>query len=299
MGNLIGEQQKELIQRLSDFCDGEGIFHSGIPQLHFIQYLRRSKPVHTVYRPSLCMVVQGEKVVMLARQKYIYNAKQYLVASFDLPITGEVIDANNQEPYLCIQLDFEPQQMIDIMLETKKSMNKNNTSRPGMVVNQINPDLLESVLRLVRLIDTPKDIPVLAPLMTREILYRLIEGDNGEAVKQLAIAEGPAQRVAKVIYQIKEKYDTHIAIKDLAASINMSSSSLHYHFKKVTKLSPLQYQKQLRLQEARRLIFSSDMDAATASFHVGYESPTQFNREYARLFGLPPMKDFKLNMTSH
>ncbi|GAF20727.1 transcriptional regulator, AraC family [Bacillus sp. JCM 19047] len=173
---------------------------------------------------------------------------------------------------MCLRLDFEQKQIVDLMMNTDQALSKKSNSKPGLFVNQTKAEMFEAVLRLVRLLDTPKDIPVLAPLMIQEILYRLLEDDNSDSIKQIAIVGGHGQKIAQVINRIKQDFTKALSMEELALSINMSSSSLHDHFKRVTKLSPLQYQKQLRLQEARRLILSSETDAATAGFRVGYES---------------------------
>ncbi|WP_144558263.1 AraC family transcriptional regulator [Shouchella miscanthi] len=293
MNNHIKEQQVELSHIIHRHCENDGVHFTGIPQLYFIRSSFKSTRIHTIHEPALCIVAQGEKIVVLAQDRYQYDASHYLVVSFDLPISGEIITATPESPYLCLRLDFEQKQIVDLMMNTDQALSKKSNSKPGLFVNQTKAEMFEAVLRLVRLLDTPKDIPVLAPLMIQEILYRLLEDDNSDSIKQIAIVGGHGQKIAQVINRIKQDFTKALSMEELALSINMSSSSLHDHFKRVTKLSPLQYQKQLRLQEARRLILSSETDAATAGFRVGYESPSQFSREYSRLFGQPPMKDLK------
>jgi transcriptional regulator GlxA family with amidase domain len=194
---------------------------------------------------------------------------------------------------LCLRLDFDPKQIFDIIKEINQTTSKKGDSQRGLFVSKMNSSLLDAVLRLVRLLDTPGDIPVLAPLVIREILYRILQDEQGDSVKQIAMIGSHTHRIAKVIQLIKQDFAKPLRIEELALTANMSSSSLHHHFKQVTRLSPLQYQKQLRLQEARRLMLSEVADAANAGFQVGYESPSQFSREYSRMFGLPPISDIK------
>jgi AraC-like DNA-binding protein len=238
-------------------------------------------------------VAQGTKLVMLAQDGYQYDPAHYLVVSVDLPISGEIIQAIPEYPYLCLRLDFDPKKIFDIIKETDQKSSKKGDSKQGLFVSKKNSFLLDAVLRLVRLLDVPQDIPVLTPLVIREILYRILQDEQGDSVKQIAMIGSHAQRIAKVIHLIKRDFAKPLRIEELALTANISSSSLHHHFKQVTKMTPLQYQKQLRLQEARRLMLSEVADAANAGFQVGYESPSQFSRDYSRMFGLPPISDIK------
>ncbi|KAB8125837.1 AraC family transcriptional regulator [Gracilibacillus oryzae] len=285
------DQQKELAQRIDQFCKEDGIHSTAIPSLHFIRASERSEPIHSIHEPAVCIVVQGSKLVMLAQDDYQYNPAHYLVVSVDLPISGEIIEASPDKPYLCLRLDFAPQQIVNIISESEQTFAKKADSKPGLFVSKMHGSLLDAVLRLVQLLDTPEDLAILSPLIIREILYRILHDKQGDSVKQIAVNGGPAQRIGKVIEHIKKDYVRTLRIDELAQVANMSASSLHYHFKKVTRLSPIQYQKQLRLQEARRLMLLGELDAANAGFSVGYESPSQFSREYSRMFGMPPIKD--------
>ncbi|MFC4402921.1 AraC family transcriptional regulator [Gracilibacillus xinjiangensis] len=285
------DQQNELAQRIERFCEEDGIHPTAIPSLHFIRASDRSDPIHSIHEPAICIVAQGSKLVMLAQDVYQYDPAHYLVVSIDLPITGEIIEATPDKPYLCLRLDFEPQQIFNIISASEQTFAEKTESKPGLFVNKMQSSLLDPVLRLVQLLDTPEDLAILSPLIIREILYRILQDKQGDSVKQIAVTGGPAQRIGEVIEHIKKDYDKTLRIEELAKTANMSASSLHYHFKKVTRLSPIQYQKQLRLQEARRLMLLGELDAANAGFSVGYESPSQFSREYSRMFGMPPVKD--------
>jgi AraC-like DNA-binding protein len=285
--------QKELAQLMEKFCDEDGTHSTAIPSLHFIRASNKTEPLYTIHEPALCIVAQGSKLVMLVQESYHYDPSHYLVVSVDLPISGQVIQATPLSPYLCLRLDLDPNQIFDMIRESDQAESPKQNSQRGLFISKTNSSLLDAVVRLVRLLDNPPDIPVLAPLVIREIFYRILNGEQGNSVKQMAMIGSQAQRITKVIHLIKRDFAEPLRIENLANTVNMSSSSLHHHFKEVTAMSPLQYQKQLRLQEARRLMLSGMADAANAGFQVGYESPSQFSREYSRMFGLPPISDIK------
>jgi AraC-like DNA-binding protein len=283
--------QKELVSTLDEFANMDGINTTAIPSLQLFRASNISEPLHTIYEPSLLLIVQGAKIVTLADENYHYDSTSYLVTSVHLPITGQIIEATPNKPYLCVQISFSMDQILDIIKESNEAWSGRNDSARGIVVNKINSDLLDAVLRLVRLLYTPKDIPVLSPLIIREILYRILQDEQGNLIKQFAMIGSHAHCIAKVIDIINSNFSKPLRIEDLAKKVNMSTSSLHNQFKKVTAMSPLQYQKLIRLQEARRLLFAESAEAADVGFQVGYESPSQFSREYARMFGLPPISD--------
>ncbi|RYE28641.1 MAG: AraC family transcriptional regulator, partial [Hyphomicrobiales bacterium] len=214
-----------------------------------------------------------------------------LVVSLDLPVIGQVIEATPQEPYLCVKLELDPAAIGALMLEAPPLTEPELSSGPGLTVGPMTPALRDAVIRLTSLLEAPADIAVLAPLVEREILYRLLTGEQAARLRQIAVAESKLQQVNRAIAWIKRNYRSPFSVEIVAAEARMSPSALHQHFKAVTAMSPLQYQKQLRLQEARRLILARAHDAASAGFQVGYESPSQFSREYSRLFGAPPLRD--------
>ncbi|ANY66630.1 AraC family transcriptional regulator [Paenibacillus sp. BIHB 4019] len=289
-GEII-RQQKELAYVIDHYS--EGTHSTAITSLKFIRSNGESQPVYSIYNPSLCIVAQGSKLIMLGQESYQYNPASYLVASVHLPITGQIIQASPQHPYLSLQLDFNTEQIVDMLKEFHFEWNHKEGSSRGLMVSKTSPSLLDAVLRLVRLLDTPQDIPVLAPLIIREILYRILKDEQRASILQFAVSGSSAQRIAKVITLINRDYAKPLRIDELATAASMSASSLHTHFKEVTAMSPMQYQKQVRLQEARRLLLSDIPEAANAGFQVGYDSPSQFSREYARMFGLPPLSDIK------
>jgi AraC-like DNA-binding protein len=208
-----------------------------------------------------------------------------------VPIVGQIIEASPAAPYLCLRLDLEPAAIGALMLEAKVAGLANDTPGPALSLSSITPELLDAAIRLVRLLGAPRDIPVIAPLAEREILYRLLRGEQAAQLRQIAFAESKLQQVNRAIGWIKRHYRAPFSIDTVAAEARMSPSTFHAHFKSVTSMSPLQYQKILRLHEARRLMLFQDMDASDACHRVGYLSASQFSREYSRLFGSAPIKD--------
>jgi AraC-like DNA-binding protein len=250
-------------------------------------------PSHSVHQPALCLIVQGAKQVMLNGELYEYDAGGYLIVSVEVPIASRVTKATQANPYLCLRIELDPVQIAALILDAGISSPADCAVSRALAVAQTPADLLDAVVRLARLLDFPQDINTLAPLAMREILYRLLKGEQGARLHQIAATDGRTQRISHAIRWLKKHFDQPLRIEDIAREAHMSTSSLHHHFKAVTAMSPLQYQKQLRLLEARRLMLSQDVDAATAGHRVGYESPSQFGREYARLFGAPPARDLR------
>lgn len=281
----------ELAEAIKRFAPRDGVHPTAIERMSLIRASRPGEPVHALHQPALCLIAQGIKQLMLGEEVYLYDASRHLVVSVDLPVTGQVVQATTQAPYLCFRLDLDPGEIAELLLQAGLPAPSQRSSSRGMYLGETCPLMLDAVLRLVRLLETPEDIPALAPLAMREILYRLLKGEHGWRLNQIVTDNSQAQRIARVISWLKEHFAEPLRIEDLAREVHMSTSSLHHHFKAVTAMSPLQYQKQLRLQEARRLMLSEDVDAATAGFRVGYESPSQFSREYSRLFGTPPARD--------
>ncbi|WP_427161247.1 AraC family transcriptional regulator [Aliinostoc sp. HNIBRCY26] len=272
---------------------GDGIHKTQISQLEFVRESSAPNSICTVYEPIIAIVVQGKKEVLLGEETYRYGAAQYLVVSVDLPLNGFVVESTPDKPFFGFKLSLDLLLLCDIISETKPSMHHKENSVRGLFVSDASPKLLDCVIRLTQLLDTPEDIPIIAPLIIREIYYRLLIGEQGEAVRQIATVGSNMQRIANAIKFIKTNFTKPIRVEELAQLTNMSASSFHHHFKSVTSMSPLQYQKQLRLLEARRLMLTDNFDAANAASQVGYESPSQFSREYSRMFGAPPIRDIQ------
>jgi len=229
--------------------------------------------------------------VSLGQKSLIYDAAHYLLVSVDLPLVGHVIQADRDIPYLCCKIDIDQGVLADLILAEGGRAPK--ADLPALAVYRSDHDLIDAACRLMRLLDRPDSIPALAPLIEREILYRLLTGPHGPDLRYMAVADSHLNQVSRAIATIRTGFDQPLRIGDIATAAGMSPSSLHEHFKAVTKMTPLEYQKQLRLQEARRLMLSGGTTASSAGFAVGYESPSQFNREYARLFGAPPRRDIE------
>jgi len=286
------EKQTELVQLIKHYAQTDGSHLSAITHLHFTRTSYLEGPVYAVQGPALCIIVQGAKKFTVAESSYYYDPFHYLVVSLDLPYIGQIIQADPQSPLLCMSLQIEPELIFDIMQDTSSSISEIDSHR-GIFIGEITLPLLDACCRLVRLLDTPQDIPALSALIIREIFYRILQAEQGDFLKQIGILGSYTRKIAEITGMIKEEFDKPLCIERLAQAANMSVSSLYRHFKQVTAMSPLQYQKQLRLREARRLLMSSHVNAADAGFQVGYESPSQFSREYARMFGLPPKIDAK------
>ncbi len=284
-------QVEELARLIARFAPSDGVYQTAIPRLKVVRLSQPSEPMHGLHEPALCIIAQGAKQVILGDRIYRYDAAHCLVVSLDLPVIGEVIEATPDEPYLCVKLELDPAAIGALMLEAPPLAEPEPSSGPGLTISPMTPALRDAVIRLTGLLETPADIAVLAPLVEREILYRLLTGDQAARLRQIAVAESKLQQVNRAIGWIKRNYRKPFSVEVVAAEARMSPSALHQHFKAVTAMSPLQYQKQLRLQEARRLILAKAHDAASAGFQVGYESPSQFSREYSRLFGAPPLRD--------
>jgi AraC-like DNA-binding protein len=247
--------------------------------------------MYGVYEPAVCILAQGAKQADAGDALLRYGAGQYLIISVDVPVVSHLTQASREEPYLCLRLDLDPAAIGALMLESDVERASREQPGPALDVSDVSEPLLDACIRLLRLMETPRDIPILAPLAEREILYRLLRGEQTSRMSQIAFAESKLQQVNRAIGWIKRNFRTPFSIADLAGEARMSPSALHHHFKAVTAMSPLQYQKRLRLQEARRLIVSTSVDAAEAGHAVGYDSPSQFSREYRRLFGAPPLRD--------
>lgn len=284
-------QQRELVALIGKYSKKDGLNDTAIGPLHYFKMSAPSTRMPVLYNASLCLVVQGEKEVMLEDETYHYAASEFLVLSVDLPATGHVTVATPEKPYLCLQVDIDPRQLSDLITETVQTEAHRASTQRALFIGSTNDQLTDALLRLARLLDTPADIPMLAPMVIREIYYRLLNGSHGRRVAQIAIKGTNMQRIACVIQMLKTKFSERIRVEDLAEMAHMSPSSFHFHFKEVTTMSPRQYQKRLRLLEARRLLLVEGTDAATAAYRVGYESTSQFSREYSRMFGAPPVRD--------
>ncbi len=293
MSESTNKQRAELANFIDRYSKQDGIHPTAIPSLFFNRQSTITGPVSGMFKPSLCIIAQGAKDVWLAQERFRYSPADYLVSSMNVPVIAQLAEATLDCPYLSLKLEFTPKQILDVLSGLKTHMTTKKPSGHAIFVSQVEYSLLDAVLRLIRLLDTPDDIPILVPLITKEILYGILQGQHGETLEQIAIEGSYTCRIRNVIERLINRYDQTLRIEDLAEMANMSISSFHRHFKEITAMSPLQFQKQLRLHEARRLLLSESADAAEVAFRVGYESPSQFSREYSRMFKLPPKEDMK------
>ena len=284
-------QRNELLSVIERNARDEGVNETAIPGVYCYRATSTRQVTPSIYAPSLCVIAQGSKQAMLDKDIYHYSAGEYLIVSVDLPMIGQVLEASPDRPYLCIKVSLDLQQLSELMLHAKHNEPANPTITRGLFTGKLDATESECLLRLARLLDTPDDIPILAPLMMREIYYRLLRSDYGRIITQTALKGSHMQRIASIIQIIKARLNQPIRVQELAERAGMSLSTFHLHFKAVTAMSPLQFQKHLRLLEARQLLMSGAADAANTAYQVGYESPSQFSREYARMFGNPPRRD--------
>ena len=285
---LARENLGKSIARLTE--DGE-MHETAIPRLSLFRRTEPTGPISSMYEPSICLISQGAKRVVLGEDSYVYDAHHFLITSMNLPTVVQIIEASPEKPYLGLKLKLDLREVSQLMVDSNLPPPRAQQSGRGMAIGEITLPLLVAFQRLVDLLAEQKDIPILAPLIQREIIYRLLVGDQGARLRQIASTGSQGNQIAQAVDWLKGNFALPLRIDDLAKQVNMSTSTLHHHFRALTAMSPLQYQKWLRLNEARRLMLTENQDASTAAFKVGYESPSQFSREYGRLFGTPPLRD--------
>jgi AraC-like DNA-binding protein len=289
----VQANREELVERIGQAVREDGTIQP-LPGLYLSRVSFPLKPLYSVLKPSLCVIAQGSKEVLLGDSRYRYDPSHYLLATIELPRVSQVLEASPERPYLSLRLELAPTLVSSVMEEVGYSPYSSPSKHTGARAIDVGPldvHLLDAVVRLVRLLDTPADTPVLLPLITREIIYWLLKGEQGTRLRYLAILGGNTSSIARAIERLRQDFDQPLRVEDLARELGMSVSGLHHHFKTVTALSPLQFQKRLRLLEARRLMLGEDFDAASAAYRVGYRDASHFNREYKSLFGVPPMRD--------
>jgi AraC-like DNA-binding protein len=264
---------------------------TAIPGLILARLEKPSEPVSIMFEPRVCMIAQGAKRVQLGDDAYVYDPHHFLLTSVDLPTFVQVIKASPEKPYLGLVMNIDQREISQLMVDSNLPPPRPQQSSRGMATGEVTLPLLAAIQRLIDLFAEPKDIPILAPIIKREVFYRLLVSDQGARLRQMASTGSQSQQIARAIHWLKDNFTKPLRIEALAAQVNMSTSTFHHHFREVTAMSPLQYQKWLRLNEARRLMLAENKDATTTAFEVGYESPSQFSREYGRMFGAPPLRD--------
>jgi AraC-like DNA-binding protein len=282
--------QAELVERIMRVVHGDGRVE---PFKGFTLHRASSptKPLHSVSDPAFCVIAQGSKEVFLGEDRYQYDPAHYLLATVDLPVVSQVLEASKAEPYLSLRLHLDPILVGSVMVEADIPLPRGHGDVKAMDVSALDARLLDAVVRLVRLLDSPGEARILAPLVTREIVYRLLVGAQSARLRHIAVLGGRAHRIARAVDLLRKDFNQPLRIESLAQELGLSVSGFHHQFKAVTAMSPLQFQKRLRLQEARRLMLSENLDAASAGYRVGYDDASYFNREYKSLFGLPPVRD--------
>ncbi|AXO15959.1 AraC family transcriptional regulator [Thalassospira indica] len=285
------DSYQKLCGLIDKYCEADGAVRTAVEPVWMFRSTGPTLKVPTIYKPCLCLIISGAKEVTLGDELYRYEPGQLLAASVDLPLVGHVTLAAEDAPYRSLSLDLDAKILGELVANMDIKMGADGESTRGLFVEKTTESLTDAVLRVVELLDRPDDVPVMLPLLMREVHYRLLCTAKGAAIAGLAIGGSNMQRISAALQLIKDNFDKPLKVEDLANRANMSPSSFHHHFKQVTAMSPLQYQKRLRLTTARQIMLAEMKDAASAAYAVGYESASQFSREYARMFGAPPIRD--------
>ena len=292
--------QAEIAALIERFTRSDGAHSTAFEALSLYRFSRPSQPFHGIYQPAFCLIAQGRKLVMLGEELFSYDPTRFLLGSVDLPIVSQIVEATPQTPYLSLQLNINPGEIGAMLAEldlpdapgavAEAGVGARAPAR-GLSVGTVDAALVDAVIRLLRLLEQPQHVAALAPLAVREIYYRLLVGAQGAKLRRIAALGSETQGIGAALNWLKANYAKPFRVDEIAHRAHMSRSGFHLQFKAVTAMTPLQYQKQLRLQEARRLMLSESADAATACYRVGYESASQFSREYRRMFGESPRRD--------
>jgi AraC-like DNA-binding protein len=282
--------REELIERMARIAPENSLLEV-FPGILIYQSSKPTESEISVLKPAFCFIAQGSKDVLLNDELFHYDSGNYLISTLDLPIKSNVVEASTEKPYLTLRIDLDLALVASVMMESNIEAKKSGSTLKAMSISPVDPDLLDTVVRLVKLFDTPDEMKLFAPSIIREIIYRLLKGRQGQRLSQLVTSEGDTLRISRAVKKLRENIDQPLKIEDMAREFAMSVSGFHNHFKAVTAMSPLQFQKQIRLQEARRLMLVENLNIASASFRVGYEDPSYFSREYKKLFGIPPHRD--------
>jgi AraC-like DNA-binding protein len=282
--------RKELVERIERVLPEDGT-KEPLPGLILYRSSNPTAPLHAVFEPAVCVIAQGSKEVLFGNSRYQFDPLHYLLVTLDLPYVSQVIEASKEQPFLGLRLSLSPLLVGEVLLEIGHTQPEAHVDVRAIDVSLLDGNLLDAFLRFVRLVDSPLEARVLLPLMTREIIYRLLMGEQGDRLRHLTISGGYTPSIAGAVKLLLQDFDKPLRIEQFARELGMSVSSLQHRFKAVTALSPQQFQKRLRLQEARRLMLGEDLDAASAASRVGYQDASHFNREYKSLFGVPPMRD--------
>ncbi|MDV5171596.1 AraC family transcriptional regulator [Photobacterium rosenbergii] len=287
-------QSKRLAEQIAKWTGQANFFDSEIPGLRLSRWTTPTQPTSYSHNPSICLIAQGRKRVLLGEDSFIYDSNHFLISSVELPITANILTASKEEPYLGIIMELDLREISQLIVDCELSVHLGKKEVPkGIAVGELSHSLLDAFIRLLALLDEPNSIKILAPAIKREIFYRLLMTEQGARLHQIVTAGSHSHQIAKAIDWLKNNFVKPLSVSELASYSGMSKSSFYTHFRTMTSMTPLQFQKKLRLSEARRLMLTENLDAMATTFKVGYESPSQFSREYSRLFGAPPSKDIK------
>jgi AraC-like DNA-binding protein len=297
-GPSIQELRSELAERIALFAGPSERLVTAIPGVVLVRRTAPTAPCSGTYQPSVIVVAQGSKRVDLGQRSFVYDESRYLLTALDLPIVSQVVEASAARPLLAMAMKLDMSLVRELLSREEVHVRATPSEHHAMVTGLVTSQLLSASIRLLDLLSTPQDIPFLRDLIQREIIYRLLSGPEGARLRAIATLGDQSHKTAKAIAWIRDNYTKPLRVDDLAQIAGMGVSTFHHHFRVLTNMSPLQYQKQLRLQEARGRMLVDSLDASTVAFHVGYESVSQFNREYSRFFGLPPSRDVRTLLAS-
>ncbi|HHF0556005.1 TPA: AraC family transcriptional regulator N-terminal domain-containing protein [Vibrio antiquarius] len=284
---------EKLAKHIEKWANGANQYDTEIPGLRFSRWATPTPPTSYTHNPSICLIAQGRKRVLLGEDSFVYDANHFLISSVDLPIIANIIEASEDKPYLGVIMELDLTEISQLIVDSELTFNQSKEAQKGIAVGELSEPLLDAFLRLIELLDEGQNIKILAPIIKREVFYRLLITEQGARLNQIVTAGSHSHQIAKAIDWLKNNFVKPLSVNELAAYSGMSKSAFYTHFRSMTSMTPLQFQKKLRLSEARRLMLTENLDAMATTFKVGYESPSQFSREYSRLFGAPPSKDIK------
>jgi AraC-like DNA-binding protein len=287
---LLQASREELVERIGRVLRQDGSAQP-LPGVHLYRHSIPLKQVYSLVEPSVCVVAQGSKEFLLGKSRYRYDPFHYLLVTVNMPYVGQVLEASKERPFLSLSLDLAPPLVSEILVEAGHVSPKTHADVRAITVSPVDGSLVDAMVRVARLLDEPSEAWVLLPLVTREIIYRLLKGEQGDQLRHLALLGGYTPTTARAVEHLRQDLDQPLRIEQLARELGMSFSGLQHHFKAVTALTPSQFQKRLRLLEARRLLLGENIDAKGAASRVGYQDTSHFNREYKSFFGVPPMRD--------
>lgn len=282
-----------LAEKIQKWTGDATQFDTEIPGLKLSRWTTPTQPTSYSHNPSICLIAQGKKRVLLGGDSFTYDTNHFLISSVNLPITANIVEATEEAPYLGLIMELDLQEISQLIVDSELSFNSSKEAQKGIAVGELSAYLQDAFIRLMALLDEPENIKILAPVIKREIFYRLLMTEQGARLNQIVTTGSHSHQIAKAIDWLKNNFVKPLSVGDLAAYSGMSKSAFYTHFRSMTSMTPLQFQKKLRLSEARRLMLTENLDAMATTFKVGYESPSQFSREYSRLFGAPPSKDIK------